>query len=119
MKHWTLYVQRKFPASHALPHHTGKCQQVHGHTWTIEVEIRYTGEIPSEACGMIEDFGEIKRVIDQLDHIHLNTVIYNPTAENIAEFLRNGIRAQMYGFLADAGLLVRVWESDDTYVELS
>lgn len=119
MKHWTLYVRRKFPASHALPHHTGKCKQVHGHTWTVEVEIRYSGEIPPGAHGMIEDFGEIKKEIDRLDHIHLNEIIPNPTAENIAEFLLKGIRAQMYGYLVDAGLLVRVWESDDTYVELS
>jgi len=92
---------------------------MHGHTWTVEVEIRYTGEIPSEACGMIEDFGVIKGVVDELDHTTLNDYISNPTAENIAEYLLGRIRDQMYGYLADAGLLVRVWESDDTYVELS
>ena len=68
---------------------------------------------------MIMDFGDVKEVIDELDHIHLNNYIFNPTAENIAEHLLGRIRDQMFGYLHDAGLLVRVWESDDTYVELS
>jgi len=92
---------------------------MHGHTWTVEVEIYYTGEIPEPACGMIMDFGDIKEVIDKLDHVNLNDIIPNPTAENIAKFLLKGVRAQAYGFLHKASINVRVWESDDTYVELS
>ena len=117
MKHWKLHVRRKFPASHALPHHTGKCKRIHGHTWTVEVEITYTGDLPND--GMIMDFGDIKEVIDKLDHVNLNDIIPNPTAENIAKFLLKGVRAQAYGFLHKASINVRVWESDDTYVELS
>lgn len=119
MSNWKLYVRRKFPASHALPHHTGKCKRMHGHTWMVEVEIYYTGEIPEPACGMIMDFGDIKEVIDELDHVNLNMYISNPTAENIAKHLLGRIRDQMCGFLHKASINVRVWESDDTYVELS
>lgn len=120
MKHWKLCVRRKFDAAHHLPHHVGKCKQVHGHTWVVAVEITYSGELPDD--GMIMDFGDIKEVVDKLDHpgYELNEVIPNPTAENIAEFLRKRIHVQMReSVYQGAGLLVRVWESDDTYVELS
>ena len=122
MSNWKLYVRRKFDAAHHLPHHAGKCKQVHGHTWTVEVEVTYSGILSND--GMIMDFGDIKEVIDKLDHIDLNMIISNPTAENITKFLRTRIWDWMSDYdhlvdLANAKVLVRVWESDNTYVELS
>ena len=33
-----------FEAAHWLPGHTGKCNALHGHTWTVEVELKFLWE---------------------------------------------------------------------------
>jgi 6-pyruvoyltetrahydropterin/6-carboxytetrahydropterin synthase len=77
-----------FDASHHLPAYKGKCEQLHGHTYRLDVVIE--GKIRKD--GMVLDFNELERVVttvilDKLDHRNLNAVIKNPTAENIAEWI--------------------------------
>lgn len=74
----------RFDAAHYLPEYDGKCKNMHGHGWRLEVELE--GNV--EADGMVLDFSELKRVvnhlvIDHLDHRLLNDVIVNPTCENL------------------------------------
>ena len=82
-----------FSASHVLhglaPNHP--CSRVHGHNYIVIVEL--SSEKVNEV-GMIVDYRElepIKTFIDtMLDHRHLNDVLgFNPTAENMAEYLFN------------------------------
>jgi len=81
-----------FDAAHFLPHHTGKCKEMHGHTWTIEVEIE---EPVNKFFGWVIDFKDfshaINFVLDDLDHKVLNEIISNPTCENVATYLYNRI----------------------------
>lgn len=77
-----------FDASHQLPpnHIYGKCQNLHGHTYHLTVEIE--GEINDH--GWICNFSEVKEkvkelVLDQFDHKHLNEFFDLPTAEVIAQ----------------------------------
>ncbi|MFH1125833.1 MAG: 6-carboxytetrahydropterin synthase QueD [Candidatus Altiarchaeota archaeon] len=77
-----------FDASHHLPAYKGKCEQLHGHTYRLEVVVE--GKVGKN--GMILDFNELERiveenVIERLDHQDLNKVIKNPTAENIVEWI--------------------------------
>jgi 6-pyruvoyltetrahydropterin/6-carboxytetrahydropterin synthase len=62
----------KFEASHVLPHHKGKCANLHGHSWKLTVYVR--GPVDSES-GMVVDYADIKSsiqpIIDELDHAHL------------------------------------------------
>lgn len=61
-----------FEASHVLPHHKGKCANLHGHSWKLTVYVR--GPVDTET-GMVVDYGDIKSsiqpIIDDLDHAHL------------------------------------------------
>jgi len=61
-----------FEASHVLPHHKGKCSNLHGHSWKLTVYVR--GPVDTET-GMVVDYGDIKSsiqpIIDELDHAHL------------------------------------------------
>ena len=61
-----------FEASHVLPHHKGKCSNLHGHSWKLTVYVR--GPVDEET-GMVVDYGDIKSsiqpIIDDLDHAHL------------------------------------------------
>jgi 6-pyruvoyltetrahydropterin/6-carboxytetrahydropterin synthase len=59
---------------HFLPYYKGKCNRMHGHNGTLEVE--FEGEI-EQKTGMIVDFLEIKKIVqstivDRLDHQPLN-----------------------------------------------
>jgi 6-pyruvoyltetrahydropterin/6-carboxytetrahydropterin synthase len=78
----------RFEAAHTLPFHPGKCARMHGHSYSLEVGVRGPLRTEGPACGMIEDFDEIRRVvreavIEPLDHQTLNELIENPTAERI------------------------------------
>ena len=80
--------QFRFEAAHVLPHHTGKCSRLHGHSYRLDVAVGGPLETAGPATGMVVDFdvlSEVVRanVIDVLDHRHLNDIVDNPTSENI------------------------------------
>lgn len=63
-----------FDMAHRLSFHDGKCRNLHGHTYTLEVTV--SGD--EDENGMVIDFNDLKRIImdevvDVLDHA---TVIY-------------------------------------------
>ena len=86
-----MIVRRRFEfeAAHRLPHHPGKCRELHGHSYRLVVCV----ERPVDAqSGLAIDFGDLKRVVnesvvDRLDHRYLNDDIDNPTAERIAQWI--------------------------------
>lgn len=83
-----------FDASHILPYHDGKCANLHGHTYLIEVEISASKlQDQGAQAGMLLDFAVvdaiIKPIIERLDHNHINIILENPTAELIAQYLAN------------------------------
>lgn len=75
----------KFSAAHYLPGHP-KCGVMHGHTYTVIVEI----EADLNSVGVILDFGELNRIMDNvlvyLDHRCLNDALGEdiiPTCEQL------------------------------------
>lgn len=62
-----MLIRRKFQfdAAHMLSNYTGKCSNLHGHTYTGEVCI--SAKI-DEQTGMVLDYNVIKEVIDIFDH---------------------------------------------------
>lgn len=85
-----------FDSAHKLPGYSGKCANLHGHTWKLIVSC--DGEVDAET-GMIIDFNEIKKivnekVIDKLDHSYLNDTIENPTCENIILWIQEQLKSE-------------------------
>ena len=83
-----------FDAAHRLPNHKGHCQNQHGHTWTLTVEISAP---VNKKTGMVMDYGNLKEivnklVIDNLDHQNLNNTFNNPTCENIIQSIANTLK---------------------------
>ena len=81
---FTVIKRIEVSAAHSLRlSYKSKCENVHGHNWSITVYCR-SEEL--NADGMVVDFSLIKNVVkNQLDHHNLNEVLsVNPTAENIA-----------------------------------
>jgi 6-pyruvoyltetrahydropterin/6-carboxytetrahydropterin synthase len=71
-----------------LPHHTGKCSRLHGHSYRLDVALEGPLHTAGPASGMVVDFDELSRIVraaivDTLDHRFLNDLIENPTSENI------------------------------------
>ncbi len=51
-----------FPAAHRNLHHVGRCQNLHGHTWQLDIIVRgrLTTDESREDYAMVVDFGDIK-----------------------------------------------------------
>jgi 6-pyruvoyltetrahydropterin/6-carboxytetrahydropterin synthase len=110
-----LIMKHHFDASHKLPNYNGKCANLHGHRWEVEVEI--DGPVNPET-GMLIDFTVVKKLIDKYDHSYLNDVFVNPTAENIALALRQEL-LEALGSHVIYNATVRVWESPGCMIEVS
>ena len=54
-----------FEAAHALDGYSGKCKDIHGHSYHLEMTFIGTPKSETELsdCGMVVDFGEIKQII--------------------------------------------------------
>jgi 6-pyruvoyltetrahydropterin/6-carboxytetrahydropterin synthase len=97
-----------FAAAHQLPWHQGKCRNLHGHTYRLEVAVRG----PLNEDGIVVDFSELASVVrvvilDRYDHQFLNDYFENPTAELLAMNFYKELEAQ--------GLAVSrltLWETD-------
>lgn len=108
---YKLYVKHHFDAAHFLPFHEGKCSEMHGHRW--EVEVQYI--VHTQRCiPMIVDFADIKRHIDTYDHCTLNDHILNPTAETLAMRIARGLPKPQVECQYE--IMVTVWESPECSV---
>ncbi len=106
-----------FAAAHQLRNFRGRCENLHGHNWKIEVVVRGT---ELEDSGVLVDFGEVKQVtrdlLAQVDHCYLNDHPFfaerNPSSENIACFLFEGLSKRLDGGACWVHS-VSAWESND------
>lgn len=115
---YTLIVKATFSAAHRLEAYHGKCEQLHGHNYGVEVVVEGE-ELNSE--GMLVDFavlkGFLREVITMLDHTCLNEISFfrerSTSSEHIARFIFDEFAVR----LPTAGARtkeVRVWESDNS-----
>lgn len=93
-----------FDAAHFLSDYYGKCERVHGHTYTLAVTLE--GSVQEN--GLIVDFALLKqiiknRILNKLDHQMLNDVIKNPSAERIAVWIWDQLKDVKKILKAEAG----------------
>lgn len=75
-----------FDSAHNLTGHPGSCENLHGHTYKLEVTV--SGTLSDN--GMVVDFQDLKTVVEKniiqkLDHQYLNEIIpTRTTCENIS-----------------------------------
>ncbi len=114
---YEVSVKSVFSAAHNLKDIGGKCENLHGHNFTVEVCI--TSKDLSEQ-GVVIDFRELKsylaEVLEVLDHHFLNEIApfsdRNPSSENIARFIHDEMKNRIEKKRVHAPLRVDVWESD-------
>ncbi|HMO80839.1 MAG TPA: 6-carboxytetrahydropterin synthase QueD [Pyrinomonadaceae bacterium] len=87
-----VMIERDFSSAHQLRGYKGKCENLHGHNYKVEIYAR--GEELNN-IGLLIDFGDLKKAADEivryLDHRNLNELPpfdeeLNPSAENIARY---------------------------------
>jgi len=104
-----VMIERNFSSAHQLRGYRGKCENLHGHNYKIEIYAR-GNELNN--IGLLVDFVELKQAADDLvtyvDHKNLNELEpfvaeQNPSAENVARFFLeklaskiNDARVQIY-----------------------
>ena len=125
MSRLRLTSKVEIDSSHCLRNYDGKCADLHGHRWVVEVTVESVTEDAIDSLdntGILLDFGVIKSLISEYDHKNLNDMPefedINPTAENLAiiwadalthEILLRGIPAKV--------ISVKVWETPTNAVE--
>ena len=113
-----ISVEYTFAAGHALRGYKGKCENVHGHNYRVQVMVN--GE-QLDSTGLLMDFVDLRRgikgLVERLDHRFLNDLApfekVNPSAENLAKYFSDELEPQV----RERGLQVQavtVWETDTT-----
>jgi 6-pyruvoyltetrahydropterin/6-carboxytetrahydropterin synthase len=104
---WELVVKENFSSAHFLENYQGKCENMHGHTFQIEVHLKVS---KLDESGISIDFTEIKNYLKEIlpDHKVLNEVFdFIPSAENLARFFYYKIRKKY------PVSKVCIWESEN------
>ena len=117
---FTLKTSAAFDSAHFLSGYKGKCANLHGHHWVVEVGVgAETLQETGEKRGMVIDFGDLKKAVralaDFYDHatifeqgtlrettlaafheegFRLIGLSYRPTAENFAKAFYEELQAK-------------------------
>ena len=119
---YILKAEHSFDSAHFLSDYEGKCSNIHGHRWRVEIEVQSETLVNGgQLDGMVIDFGDLKRdvkdMVDFYDHsliiqketmrketlncliedgFKLIEVKFRPTAENLAAFFFNCMKEKGY-----------------------
>lgn len=109
-----------FEAAHNLPNYVGPCHNVHGHSYTLDVTVSGKPCLEGEKFGMIIDFKDLKKIVDdnivsKLDHSDLNKHFIYPTAEYMVENIAAVIGSKLPKNLTLQS--VKLWETSTSYAE--
>ncbi|MDT4953089.1 MAG: 6-pyruvoyltetrahydropterin/6-carboxytetrahydropterin synthase [Acidobacteriota bacterium] len=96
-----VMIERNFSSAHQLRGYQGKCENLHGHNYKIEI---YARGRELDNIGLLVDFGELKTAADEvvqyLDHRNINElppfdVELNPSAENLARYILERVASRV------------------------
>lgn len=112
-----------FEAAHYLPAHKGKCKNLHGHSFTVEVNI---STVPDQlANGMVMDYSDLKmimqkRIIDKYDHQYLNDISdcpSYPTSELLGLAIFNDLKSLLPSHIKLESVLLKETENSTCLIK--
>lgn len=121
---YEVTIIKSFSAAHMLTAIGGKCEELHGHNFKVEVTVAAQD---LNSSGILVDFRDVKKwlqeILDNLDHKHLNEFPSfagkNPSSENIAKYIYQKMKLKAWQVEIKVAR-VKVWESENaavTYIE--
>lgn len=138
-----LTKEFSFEAAHALEGYDGACREIHGHSYRLFVTVCGvpSPDVSDPKCGMVMDFGVLKRIVGEqivsrLDHAlvlrrteanaalratlaerfcNIVEVDYQPTCENMLDDFARLLRARLPQGVALYSL--RLHETATSYAE--
>ena len=96
-----VMIERNFSSAHQLRGYRGKCENLHGHNYRIEI---YARGRELNNIGLLVDFVELKaaadEVVNYLDHRNINELPpfdeeLNPSAENLARYILERVSSRV------------------------
>lgn len=119
---YKLKTKASFDSAHFLKDYDGKCSNIHGHRWTVEIKVgAETLESDTQNRGMVVDFSNLKKdlkeIADHFDHslimetgslkqatedaliaenLRIVKVDFRPTAENFAKYIYDEMTSRGY-----------------------
>jgi 6-pyruvoyltetrahydropterin/6-carboxytetrahydropterin synthase len=114
---YEIVVEGHFDCAHYLREYRGKCENIHGHRYTVRVRLKM---MKLNEIGLAYDFtnlkGFLKEITGKFDHTSLNEVPpfdkMNPSAENIARTIYAELRLKMAAEPVNLSA-VEVWETPE------
>lgn len=120
---YEVTIRKSFSAAHILKDIGGKCEDLHGHNFIVEVTVK--GDALNEEDILI-DFRVLKQrtdeILEQLDHKYLNEIEVfkgmNPSSERIARYIHDRLADKVKTMGLNIAR-VTVWESENARVAYS
>ncbi len=109
-----------FDSAHHLNNYIGKCSNIHGHTYKLEITLKGN----TDENGLIIDFHDIDRlvstkILEQIDHKNLNDVFdFNPTCENTGLWIWDKAVSVFGGMNVTVEKLV-LWETPTSSITIN
>jgi len=114
---YEIVVNQHFDAAHFLRGYKGKCENIHGHRYSVVVRLKAK---KLNEIGLAYDFTDVKKylreIIGGLDHNLMNELPYfkeiNPSAENIASTIYRELNTS----ITEGDVIisaVEVWETPE------
>ncbi len=118
-----IKIVTHFSAAHFLANYQGKCENLHGHNWKVEVIVCGA---KLNLSGLVIDFSDLKqitnKVLEELDHHNLSDLAYfaksSASSEEIARYIFEQLKPEV-GKKAGELEEVRVWETDNSCASYS
>jgi 6-pyruvoyltetrahydropterin/6-carboxytetrahydropterin synthase len=113
---YEISIISHFSGAHRLRYLHGKCEELHGHNWKVEVSV-VSNRLGKE--GVTIDFGILKQKVEKvlkfLDHTYLNDLPYfsgiEPSSENISKYIFDKVKSELKGRSVTLKK-VTAWESE-------
>jgi 6-pyruvoyltetrahydropterin/6-carboxytetrahydropterin synthase len=119
---YEVTIRKSFSAAHILKEIGGKCEDLHGHNFLVEVTVA-GADLNDE--DLLIDFRDLKKwtneILDDLDHKYLNEIDFfkemNPSSERVAKYIFDRLTERIQGMNLNLKVpRVTVWESENARV---
>lgn len=117
---YEVTIIKSFSAAHLLAEIGGKCEELHGHNFKVEITASAEG---LNSNGLLIDFRFLKKILgdilEDIDHKYLNSLTsfsgINPSAENIARYIFEKMEEKVKSSGVNM-VRVKIWESENAAV---